>query len=196
MADLTPLPSLLSLVPYDVSQAPPFDGNDNHPLPIVSDTSIGDRTMAVTTAGAVTAGRCNNNRLKACIVAASMPLPSLPSLVPHGITLDEIMLAHAPPLSPVHANDAPGVTLFCGLQGVSQNKRLTLPRAKSFIDCMNSYNNYSQPLIVAQHFMNFLLLSKQIFLKQLDFLLPYMGLIQGMERTSRNTRSSRYSWFY
>jgi hypothetical protein len=143
MADSTPLPSLLSLVPHDVSQDPPFDGNNNHPLPIIPDAFIGDRTMAATmavmtaattaatTAGAAAAGGCNDNCLKACIVAASMPSPSLLSLVPHGITLDEIRLAHAPPLSPVRANNAPVVNLFCGLQGVSQNKRLSLPREMS-----------------------------------------------------------------
>jgi hypothetical protein len=40
MADPTPLPPSLSLVPHDVSQDPPFDRNDNHPLPIVPEASI------------------------------------------------------------------------------------------------------------------------------------------------------------
>jgi hypothetical protein len=53
MADSTPLPSLLSLVPHDVSRDPPFIRNNNHPLlPIVLDASIGNWTMFVTTAGA------------------------------------------------------------------------------------------------------------------------------------------------
>ncbi len=193
MSDLTPLPPSTSRVPHDVSRDHPFNGDDNHPLPIVPDASIGDRMTAATTAGAATAGRCNNNRLKACIAAASEsvwgiwnvfrpppfdgddnhplpivlaasigyrmtaatmagaataggcnddhfkacivdasePLPSLPSLVPHGITLDKIRLAHAPSSSPVRADDAPVANLFCGSRGVSQNKRLSLPRETS-----------------------------------------------------------------
>jgi hypothetical protein len=46
----------------------------------------------------------------------------------------------------------------------------------AFINCMNSYNNYSQPLIIAQDFMNFLLLSKRIFPKQWDFLSAVRGI--------------------
>ncbi len=68
MADLTPSPPSLSLVPHDVSQAPPFDGNDNHPLPIIPDASIG--------------GGCNDDRLKACIVAASESLWGVGDMFP------------------------------------------------------------------------------------------------------------------
>jgi hypothetical protein len=83
------------------------------------------------TAGTAIAGRCNGDHLKACIIDASKPLPCLPSLIPHGITLDKIRLAHAHTLSPMRADDAPVANLFCGLRGVSQNKRLSLPREKS-----------------------------------------------------------------
>ncbi len=114
MSNSTPLPPLTSLIPHHISQDPPFDGDNNHPLPIVPDTSIGNRTMAATTAGAATAGGCKDDCLKACIVDASKPLPCSPSLIPHGITIDKIKLAHAPSLSPVRANDAPVVNLFCG----------------------------------------------------------------------------------
>ncbi len=65
----------------------------------------------------------------------------------------------------------------------------------AFINCMNSCNDYSQPLIVVQDFMNFLLLSKRIFPNSGISSRPYVGSIQGMETTSRNTRSGRYSWF-
>jgi hypothetical protein len=112
----------------DISRDPPFDGDDNHPLPIVMDASIGNRMTAATMAGAATAGGCDDDCLKACIVEASEPSPSSPSLVPHGVTLDEIRLAHAPSSSPVRADDAPVANLFCGSGGVSQNKRLSLPR--------------------------------------------------------------------
>ncbi len=88
MSDSTPSPPSMSLVPHHVSRDPPFDGDDNHPLPIIPDASIGDWTTAATKAGAATAGGCNNDRLKACIVDASEPSPCLPSPVPHGITLD------------------------------------------------------------------------------------------------------------
>jgi hypothetical protein len=131
MSDSTPSPPSTSLVPHHVSRDHPFDGDDNHPLPIVPDASTGDRTTAAMTAGAVTAGGCDDERLKACIVDASKPLPCSPSLVPHGVTLDEIRLAHAPSSSPLRADDAPVANLFCGSRGVSQNKRLSLPREKS-----------------------------------------------------------------
>ncbi len=115
----------------DVSRDPPFDGDDNHPLPIILDASIGDRMTAAMMAGAAKAGGCNNDCLKACVINASEPSPSSPSLIPHGVTYDEIRLAHAPSLSPVRADNAPVANLFCGSQGVSQNKRLSLPRETS-----------------------------------------------------------------
>jgi hypothetical protein len=130
MADLTPSPPSPTLAPHDVAQDGSFDKINSDPLPYVPDVDFGNLTMAVMTAGAATAGGCNDNSLKACIVAASKPSISLPSLVPHGVTLNKIRLAHAPPSSPVRANDAPVMNLFCGSRGVSQNKRLSLPRTK------------------------------------------------------------------
>jgi hypothetical protein len=125
-----PLPPSPSLDPHNVARDGSFDGIDSNPLPYVPDVDFSNLTMAVTTADAATASGCNNDRLKSCIVAASKPLISLPSLVPHGITLDKIRLAHAPLLSPMRANDAPLANLFCGSQVMSQIKRLSLPRAK------------------------------------------------------------------
>jgi hypothetical protein len=40
----------------------------------------------------------------------------------------------------------------------------------AFFNCMNNYNNYSQPLIAANNFMNYLQLSKRIFPQQWNFL--------------------------
>jgi hypothetical protein len=80
MSDSTPSPPSTSLVPHYVSRDPPFDGDDNHPLPIVPDASIGDRTMAATMAGAATAGGCDDDRLKVCIVAASTSVWGVPDM--------------------------------------------------------------------------------------------------------------------
>jgi superfamily II DNA helicase RecQ len=82
MSNLTPSPPSMSLIPHHVSRDPPFDGDDNHPLPIIPDASIGNRTTAATTAGAATAGGCNDDRLKACIVAASMSVLDVPDMFP------------------------------------------------------------------------------------------------------------------
>jgi hypothetical protein len=46
---------------------------------------------------------------------------------------------------------------------------------QSFLNCMNGYNNYSQPLIVPRDFMNCLSLSKQIFPQQWAFLSAVHG---------------------
>jgi hypothetical protein len=46
----------------------------------------------------------------------------------------------------------------------------------AFINCMNQYNDYSQPLILADDFMNFLNLSKKIFPQQWDFLAVTHGI--------------------
>ncbi len=75
MSDSTPLPPSTSLVPHHVLWDPPFDGDDNHPLPIIPDTSIGNWTMVATTAGTATASGCDDDCLKACIIDASKPSP-------------------------------------------------------------------------------------------------------------------------
>jgi hypothetical protein len=49
---------------------------------------------------------------------------------------------------------------------------------QAFINCMNSYNDYSQPLIVPQDFMNFLSVSKHIFLLQWEFLSSVWGITE------------------
>ena len=46
----------------------------------------------------------------------------------------------------------------------------------AFLNCMNSYNNYSQPLIVPDDFMNYLYLSKRIFPQQWEFLATARGI--------------------
>ncbi len=59
------------------------------------------------------------------------PPPCLPNLVHHKITKGEINIAHASPSSPMRANDAPVLNLFCDLPEVTQNKRPLIPRDKS-----------------------------------------------------------------
>jgi hypothetical protein len=61
-----PPPRSPDLIPHEVSQDPPFDGNDNHPLPIVPDAIFGDQTTAGA-AATITVFGCNDDRLKACI---------------------------------------------------------------------------------------------------------------------------------
>jgi hypothetical protein len=51
-----------------------------------------------------------------------------PNIVPHEVTQDKIKLGHAPPLSPVHADDAPIANLFEELHGLSHNKCISDPR--------------------------------------------------------------------
>ena len=46
----------------------------------------------------------------------------------------------------------------------------------AFLNCMNSYNNYSQPLLVPDDFMNYLNLSKRIYPKQWEFLAMARGI--------------------
>jgi hypothetical protein len=82
MSDSMPSPPSTSLVPHHVSRDPPFDGDNNHPLPIILDASIGDRTMAATTAGAATAGGCDDDHLKVCIVATSTSVWGVPDMFP------------------------------------------------------------------------------------------------------------------
>jgi hypothetical protein len=56
------------------------------------------------------------------------PPPRSPNIAPHKVTQDKIKLAHTPPSSPIHANDAPIVNLFGKLRRLSQNKRISGPR--------------------------------------------------------------------
>jgi len=46
----------------------------------------------------------------------------------------------------------------------------------AFLNCMNSYNDYSQPLLVPDVFMNYLNLSKRIYPKQWEFLAMARGI--------------------
>jgi hypothetical protein len=61
-------------------------------------------------------------------MADPTPPPCLPNIVPHEVTQDKIKLAHAPPSSPVHANDAPIANLFGESHGLSQNMCISAPR--------------------------------------------------------------------
>ena len=45
-----------------------------------------------------------------------------------------------------------------------------------FLNCLNSYNDYSQPLLVPDDFMNYLYLSKRIFPQQWEFLATTRGI--------------------
>jgi hypothetical protein len=85
MADLMPSPPLLSLIPHDISQDPPFNGNNNHPLPIVPEASIG--------------GGCNDDHLKVCIVAASESLWGVGDMFPAQLG-EQALYLQANPLSP------------------------------------------------------------------------------------------------
>ena len=46
----------------------------------------------------------------------------------------------------------------------------------AFLNCMNSYNDYSQPLLIPDDFMNYLYLLKRIFPQQWEFLATGVGL--------------------
>jgi hypothetical protein len=46
----------------------------------------------------------------------------------------------------------------------------------AFLNCMNSYNDYSQPLLVPDDFMNYLYPSKRIFPQQWEFLATTRGI--------------------
>jgi hypothetical protein len=98
MADSTPLPSLLSLIPHDVSRDPPFDGNNNHPIPIVPDASIGDWTDADMDK-VVALTRWDDGHLMACIIAASSSVWGVLEMFPAQLDA-AICLLH--PMKPNH----------------------------------------------------------------------------------------------
>jgi superfamily II DNA helicase RecQ len=98
MANSTPLPSSLSLVPHNISQDPPFDGNDNHPLPIVPNTNFGN-WMDADTDEVVALTRCDDGNLKACIVAASTSVWGVPEMFPAQLDADFCLLH---PMKPNH----------------------------------------------------------------------------------------------
>ena len=72
----------------------------------------------------------------------------------------------------------------------------------AFLNCMNSYNDYSQPLLVPDDFMNYLFLSKRIFPQQWESRLciptgvpiysgphfPEFRIFRGISGFRRNTR--------
>jgi len=66
----------------------------------------------------------------------------------------------------------------------------------AFLNCMNSYNDYSQPLLVPDDFMNFLYLSKRIFPEQWEFLATTRGIFSrdGDDLTSPQRRNWSVRW--
>jgi hypothetical protein len=71
MAGLNPPPRSLDIIPHEVTQDSPFDGSNINPLPVLPDSSFDD-WVADDTAAAVAMLGCDDNCLKACIVAASV----------------------------------------------------------------------------------------------------------------------------
>ncbi len=73
------------------------------------------------------------NEKKNPTMANPPPPPKPPYLVPHNVTQNKIIIAHAPHLSLVHANanDAPVANLFCDVCTFSQNKLHSFPREKT-----------------------------------------------------------------
>jgi len=59
------------------------------------------------------------------------PPPRLPDCPPHKVTHAEINIAQAAPPSPMRTNKAPVANLFGVSQGVTQNKRSSIPREKT-----------------------------------------------------------------
>ncbi len=64
-------------------------------------------------------------------MAEPPPPPRLPDCPPHEVTHDEVNIAQAAPPSPVRTNKAPVANLFGVSQGVTQNKRSSIPRVKT-----------------------------------------------------------------
>ncbi len=73
MADPNPPPRLPNIVSHEVTQDSPFNGSDINPLPILPDLSFDDWT-ANETAAAITMSGCDEDCLKACIVASSVSI--------------------------------------------------------------------------------------------------------------------------
>jgi hypothetical protein len=71
MVDPNPPPCLPDIGPHEVTQDSPFDGSNINPLPILPDLSFHDWT-ANDTAAAIAMSRCDDDRLKACIVTFSV----------------------------------------------------------------------------------------------------------------------------
>ncbi len=97
MADLNPPPRSPDIVPHKVTQDSPFDGSNIDPLPILPDSSFDD-WMADETAAAVAMSGCDDNCLKACIVAASASIWDVWEMFP--AQLDAVY--HL--LHPMHSN--------------------------------------------------------------------------------------------
>ena len=64
-------------------------------------------------------------------MAEPPPPPRSPDCPPHEVTHAEVNIAQAAPPSPMRPNEAPVANLFGVSQGVTQNKRSSIPREKS-----------------------------------------------------------------
>jgi hypothetical protein len=65
----------------------------------------------------------------------------------------------------------------------------------AFLNCTNSYNDCSQPLLVPDDFMNYLNLSKPIFPQQWEFLAKARG-IYSRDADNLQDYKERHSWLH
>jgi len=65
----------------------------------------------------------------------------------------------------------------------------------AFLNCTNSYNDCSQPLLVPDDFMNYLNLSKRIFPQQWEFLAMARG-IYSRDADNLQDYKERHSWLH
>ena len=65
----------------------------------------------------------------------------------------------------------------------------------AILNCMNSYNDYSQPLLIPDDFMNFLYLSMCIFPQQWEFLATTRGSCSRDGDDLQGYKKRQYSWF-
>ena len=66
----------------------------------------------------------------------------------------------------------------------------------AFVNCMNHYNNYSQPLIITDDFMNYLELSNTIFTQQWSFLRATRGFQVRDDDDLQDYKERQILWFY
>jgi hypothetical protein len=98
MTNSTPSPPLPFLSPHDIDRGDSFDGINSDPLPHVPDANFGNWTNTDTDE-VVALTRCNDGRLKECIVATSTSIWGVPEMLP--AQLDAVFcLLH--PMKPNH----------------------------------------------------------------------------------------------
>jgi hypothetical protein len=82
MTDPTPPPRSPDLVPNTVTQDSPLGQDNIHLLSFVPEVSVADGTAVAGTGAMVTTSQCDDNRLKACIVAASTSVWGVQDIFP------------------------------------------------------------------------------------------------------------------